>query len=72
MPSGILDHAQSVFLCFFVLFVAIYCLHRTDITVGLGWKLARGAMLKVDYQVFKNGASDDSKQQFNAGVAVWF
>jgi len=45
---------------------------RTDITIGLGWKLARGAMLKVDYQVFKNEASDDSKQQFNAGVAVWF
>lgn len=45
---------------------------RTDICIGLGWRLARGAMLKVDYQVFKNGASDDSKQQFNAGVAVWF
>ncbi len=45
---------------------------RTDISIGLGWRLARGAMLKVDYQVFKNGASDDSKQQFNAGVAVWF
>ncbi len=45
---------------------------RTDITIGLGWKLTRGAMLKVDYQVFKNEASDDSKQQFNAGVAIWF
>jgi len=45
---------------------------RTDISIGLGWRLTRGAMLKVDYQVFKNGASDDSKQQFNAGVAVWF
>jgi len=45
---------------------------RTDITLGLGWKLARGAMLKADYQVFKNQGSGDSKQQFNAGVAVWF
>ena len=45
---------------------------RTDISIGLGWRLTRGAMLKIDYQVFKNGASDDSKQQFNAGVAVWF
>ena len=45
---------------------------RTDITIGLGWRLTRGAMLKADYQIFGNGASDDSKQQFNAGVAVWF
>lgn len=45
---------------------------RTDITFGLGWKLHRGAMLKADYQLFKNQASGDSKQQFNAGVAIWF
>jgi hypothetical protein len=45
---------------------------RTDITFGLGWKLTRGAMLKADYQIFKNEASSDSKQMFNMGVAVWF
>ncbi|MCK4751237.1 MAG: hypothetical protein KAT15_29465, partial [Bacteroidales bacterium] len=45
---------------------------RTDLTFGLGWKMANGAMLKADYQVFKNGGSAESKQQFNAGVAVWF
>lgn len=46
--------------------------NRSDITFGLGWKLTRGAMLKVDYQIFKNKANEDSKQQFNAGVAIWF
>jgi hypothetical protein len=45
---------------------------RSDITLGLGWKLTRGAMLKADYQIFKNEASSDSKQMFNMGVAVWF
>lgn len=45
---------------------------RTDITIGLGWKITRGAMLKADYQIFNNAAISDSKQQFNAGVAVWF
>jgi hypothetical protein len=45
---------------------------RTDLTFGLGWKLTRGAMLKADYQVFKNEGSAKSEQQFNAGVAVWF
>jgi hypothetical protein len=46
--------------------------NRSDLTFGLGWKLAQGAMLKVDYQVFNNQAASESKQQFNAGVAVWF
>ncbi len=45
---------------------------RTDITFGLGWKITKGAMFKADYQIFKNAATSDSKQQFNMGVAVWF
>ncbi len=45
---------------------------HTDITFGLGWKLARGAMLKADFQIFKNQGSGDPRQQLNAGVAVWF
>ena len=46
--------------------------NRSDLTLGLGWKLDRGAMLKIDYQVFRNGGSQESKSQLNAGVAVWF
>lgn len=45
---------------------------RSDLTVGLGWKLAAGAMLKSDVQWFNNKGADDSIVQFNAGVAVWF
>ncbi len=46
--------------------------NRSDLTVGLGWRMARGAMLKADYQVFNKKGESDSKQQFNMGVAVWF
>jgi len=47
-------------------------LNRTDLTIGLGWKMVPGAMLKIDYQIFNNKASSNSRQQVNAGVAVWF
>ncbi len=47
-------------------------LSRTDLTFGLGWKMAKGAMLKMDYQRFSNKGTDASINQVNAGVAVWF
>ncbi len=46
--------------------------NRTDITIGLGWKPNRGVMYKVDYQVFKTNASSVVKNQFNAGIGIWF
>ncbi len=46
--------------------------NRSDLTLGLGWKLDKGAMLKVDYQLFQNKGSDKNRHQINAGVAVWF
>jgi len=46
--------------------------NRTDMTIGLGWRMARGAMLKADYQVFNKKDESESKQQFNMGVAIWF
>jgi len=45
---------------------------RSDLTIGLGWKLAAGAMFKADFQQFSNQGTGDAKKQFNAGVAVWF
>jgi len=45
---------------------------RTDLSIGLGWKLAAGAMFKADFQRFSKQGTEDSKNQFNAGVAVWF
>ena len=47
-------------------------LNKTDLTFGLGWKIVSGAMLKIDYQVFRNKATSNSRQQINAGVAFWF
>jgi hypothetical protein len=47
-------------------------LNRTDLTLGIGWRMVKGAMLKVDYQRFGNKASSMPKHQVNAGVAVWF
>jgi hypothetical protein len=45
---------------------------RSDLTLGLGWKLSAGAMFKADFQRFSNQGTGDAKKQFNAGVAVWF
>jgi hypothetical protein len=45
---------------------------RSDLTLGLGWRMSKGAMLKADYQIFRNEGSEDARYQFNAGVAVWF
>lgn len=47
-------------------------LNRSDLTLGLGWRLVKGAMLKLDYQRFNNDGASEARQQVNAGVAVWF
>jgi hypothetical protein len=44
---------------------------RTDVTVGAGWWLSSGAVLKADYQFFSN-ALDNSSGQFNMGIGIWF
>jgi hypothetical protein len=46
--------------------------NRTDITTGISFELSKGAVLKADYQVFKNAASDDNNSQVNLGIGVWF
>ena len=46
--------------------------NRTDITIGLGFKVAQGAMFKADYQIKSNAGSDDKSGQFNFGTAIWF
>jgi hypothetical protein len=45
---------------------------RSDLTIGLGWKIAAGAMFKTDFQWFADKGTGDTRNQFNAGVAVWF
>ena len=46
--------------------------NRTEITFGLGFKVAPGAVLKADYQIKSNASSDEEKGQFNLGVGIWF
>ena len=46
--------------------------NRTDITVGLGYEVAKGAMLKADYQFKSNAGSDEKSSQWNFGTAIWF
>lgn len=43
-----------------------------EIAFGLGWKMAKGAMLKADMQFLKAKNADDYKKTLNLGVAVWF
>jgi hypothetical protein len=46
---------------------------RTDITTGLGFWLSNGAVLKADYQVFKNeDKTSVNKRQINLGLGIWF
>ncbi|MDC0909288.1 porin [Flavobacteriales bacterium] len=46
--------------------------NRTEITLGLGFKVAKGAVFKADYQIKSNSSSDYETGQFNLGVGVWF
>ena len=46
--------------------------HRKDFILGLGLKLAKGAMFKVDYQIKSNGNSNPRTDHINIGTAVWF
>lgn len=44
---------------------------RTDVTVGTGWWITDGAVLKADYQFFGD-ALNNSSGQFNMGIGIWF
>lgn len=47
--------------------------NRTDITMGLGYKITPGLILKGDYQIYKNqDPSTQNTGQLNLGVGFWF
>ena len=46
--------------------------NRTELTFGLGYKIAKGAMFKADYQIFSDASSEDKRGQFNFGTSIWF
>jgi hypothetical protein len=40
--------------------------------IGIGLKLAEGAVLKADFQIAQPGDNSEARKVFNAGVGVWF
>ena len=45
---------------------------RKDLIIGMGLKLSKGAMFKVDYQIKSNGNANPRTDQINIGTAIWF
>ena len=45
--------------------------NRTEITVGAGWWLTSGTVIKADYQFFNNSL-ESAGGQFNLGIGIWF
>ena len=43
-----------------------------EITFGIGWKMAKGAILKADYQYIKSKAVTDWHNQLNLGIGIMF
>lgn len=46
--------------------------NRTEISLGLGFKVAKGAMFKADYQILSDESAEYERGQFNFGTAIWF
>ncbi|MDF1672275.1 MAG: hypothetical protein P1U41_02140 [Vicingaceae bacterium] len=50
-----------------------YSFARTDITLGVTYKVSNGAAFKADYQIFDNEADGNTpSRQINLGIGVWF
>ncbi|WP_179349553.1 porin [Winogradskyella pacifica] len=45
---------------------------RDEWTFGLSYKIAPGAVVKADYQFFNYATDEDSPNQLNIGLGVWF
>jgi len=45
---------------------------RDEWTFGLSYKLAPGAIVKADYQLFGDAKDSDKPNQLNIGLGVWF
>ena len=45
---------------------------RNEITLGLSWHVADGAVFKADYQIMDDGSDIERDNKFNLGFGVWF
>ena len=46
--------------------------NRTEITMGVGYKVADGAVFKADYQLKTTEANDNYIGTINLGIGWWF
>jgi len=47
--------------------------NRTDITMGLSFKVVTGVVVKADYQIMKNQVEDSRNvNMLNMGIGIWF
>lgn len=46
--------------------------NRTEMLFGFAFKMDRGAVFKVDYQLYKNASETDYNSMLNMGIGVWF
>ena len=46
--------------------------NRTEITMGLSWHVADGAVFKADYQIMDDASDVERDNKFNLGFGVWF
>ena len=46
--------------------------HTEEVIFGLGWKLAKGAVLKADFQMMKSELDTDWRNQLNIGIGIMF
>ena len=46
--------------------------HREELTLGLGYQMTPGTIVKADYQWVKNGANARPFNVLNVGFGFWF
>ncbi|MFC2118548.1 hypothetical protein ACFLSY_07885 [Bacteroidota bacterium] len=46
--------------------------NRNDLSMGLGWWMSPGAVLKADYQILKSAGNDNSVNRINLGIGIMF
>ncbi len=44
----------------------------TEMILGFAFRLDRGAVVKADYRMYKNGDESTYNSMLNLGVGVWF
>ncbi|MFC2124268.1 hypothetical protein ACFLU5_05615 [Bacteroidota bacterium] len=46
--------------------------HKVGMTIGLGWKITSGCVVKTDFQFMKSEDNEKFNKQLNIGAGIWF